>query len=141
MVGLLGLCGVAGAMAASGVGKYIPRYGITKISCLGHTLQLMAWFIAYTLGDYYMGLIGVIILVDIGAQCLQLSNQSGCLKEVPDASNRANTIFMTSLFMGGSIGTLCAGAVWSHYGWTGVCAVGITFALCSMLTTLLQLRK
>lgn len=43
MVGLLGLCGVAGAVAASGVGKYIPRYGITKISCLGHGLQLSAW--------------------------------------------------------------------------------------------------
>lgn len=141
MVGLLGLCGVAGAMATSGVGKYIPRYGITKISCLGHVLQFTAWLIAYTMGNYYAGLIGAIIMVDIGAQCLQLSNQSGCLKEVPNASNRANTIFMTSLFIGGSIGTLCAGAVWNHFGWTGVCAVGIAFALCSLLTTLLRLGK
>lgn len=69
-------------------------------------------------------------------QCLQLSNQSGCLKEVPDATNRANTIFMTSLFAGGSIGTFCAGVAWESMGWLGVCIVGVAFALCSMATTL-----
>lgn len=136
MVGMLGLCGVAGAMAASGVGKYVPRYGITKISCIGHALQIAAWGVAYFFGHSYFGLILAIILVDIGAQCLQLSNQSGCLSEVPDASNRANTIFMTSLFAGGSIGTFCAGVAWNAIGWTGVCAVGIAFALCSICTTL-----
>ena len=138
MVGLLGLCGVAGAVAASGVGKYIPRYGITKISCLGHVLQLSAWLVAYFLGNYYFGLILAIMLVDIGAQCLQLSNQSGCLKEVPEASNRANTIFMTSLFAGGSIGTFCAGVAWDGLGWLGVCATGIAFAFCSIAITLLS---
>lgn len=135
MVGLLGLCGVAGAMAASGVGKYIPKYGITRISCLGHCLQVMAWFVAYFLGNTYFGLILAIMLVDIGAQCLQLSNQSGCLKEVPDATNRANTIFMTTLFAGGSIGTFCAGIGWGAHGWLGVCGIGLTFALCSVVTT------
>lgn len=116
MVGMLGLCGVAGAMAASGVGKYVPRYGITKISCIGHALQIAAWGVAYFFGHSYFGLILAIILVDIGAQCLQLSNQSGCLNEVPEASNRANTIFMTSLFAGGSIGTFCAGLAWNALG-------------------------
>ena len=138
MVGLLGLCGVAGAVAASGVGKYIPRYGITKISCLGHVLQLSAWLVAYFLGNYYFGLILAIMLVDIGAQCLQLSNQSGCLKEVPEASNRANTIFMTSLFAGGSIGTFCAGVAWDGLGWLGVCVTGIAFAFCSIAITLIS---
>lgn len=135
MVGLLGLCGVAGAMAASGVGKYIPKFGITRISCVGHCLQITAWLVAYFLGNSYFGLILAIMLVDIGAQCLQLSNQSGCLKEVPDATNRANTIFMTTLFAGGSIGTFCAGIAWEGLGWLGVCGVGIGFALCSVLIT------
>lgn len=139
-VGLLGLCGVAGAMAASGVGKYIPRYGITRISCLGHVLQLLAWLTACFFGGSYIGLVLAIVLVDIGAQCLQLSNQSGCLKEVPEATNRANTIFMTSLFAGGSLGTFCAGWAWDYAGWAGVCAVGLTFAICSVCTTLLTRR-
>ena len=35
MVGMLGLCGMAGAIAASGIGKYIPKYGIKKFSGCG----------------------------------------------------------------------------------------------------------
>lgn len=139
-VGLLGLCGVAGAVAASGVGRFIPRYGITRISCVGHVLQLLSWAAAALLGHSYVGLVLAIVLVDIGAQCLQLSNQSGCLREVPEATNRANTIFMTSLFAGGSLGTFCAGWAWDSAGWTGVCAVGLLFALCSAATTLLTRR-
>lgn len=136
MVGLLGLCGVAGALAASGIGKYIPRYGIPRISSFGHVLQGAAWLVACVFGDSYAGLIVAIMLVDIGAQCLQLSNQSGCLAEVPDASNRANTIFMVSLFMGGGIGTFCAGIAWNVAGWHGVCVTGLFFVLCSVATTL-----
>lgn len=132
-VGLLGLCGIAGAMAASGVGKYIPRFGIHRFSVFGSIFQLLAWDIAFLMGGYYAGLALTIILVDIGAQCQQLSNQSGCLKEVPHASNRANTIFMTSLFIGGSVGTFCSGAIWPHWGWHGVCCVGILFATLSLI--------
>ena len=132
-VGLLGLCGIAGAMAASGVGKYIPRFGILRFSTFGSVFQLLAWGIALLFGGFYAGLALAIILVDIGAQCQQLSNQSGCLKEVPHASNRANTIFMTSLFIGGSVGTFCSGAIWPHWGWHGVCCVGILFATLSLI--------
>lgn len=132
-VGLLGLCGIAGAMAASGVGKYIPRFGILRFSTFGSVFQLIAWGIALLFGGFYVGLALAIILVDIGAQCQQLSNQSGCLKEVPHASNRANTIFMTSLFIGGSVGTFCSGAIWPHWGWHGVCCVGILFATLSLI--------
>lgn len=134
-VGLLGLCGVAGAMAASVVGKYIPQFGIQRISVFGSCLQCLAWLTAYTFGHTYTGLVAAIMLVDIGAQCQQLSNQSGCLAEVPGASNRANTIFMTSLFTGGCMGTFAAGMVWGSYGWTGICAVGMVFCLCSMLVS------
>lgn len=141
MVGMLGLCGVAGALVASGVGKYIPRYGITRISSVGHCMQLLAWLSAYFLGYHYFGLILAIILVDIGVQCLQLSNQSGCLKEVPNASNRANTIFMTSFFIGGSVGTFCAGLAWDALGWLGVCLTGTAFALLSAVVTLIECGK
>lgn len=134
-VGLLGLCGVAGAMAASVVGRYIPRFGIQRISVFGSGLQMAAWAVAYTLGDTYGGIIAAIMLVDIGAQCQQLSNQSGCLAEVPGASNRANTIFMSFLFTGGCLGTFAAGQVWTPFGWTGICAVGTAFCLCSILVS------
>lgn len=136
-VGMLGLCGMAGAMAASGIGRFIPRFGIMRISFMGSLLQLCAWGVAWCFANSYLGLIATIILVDIGAQCHQLSNQSGCLAQTPRATNRSNTIFMFHLFVGGSLGTLCAGFAWNALQWTGVCLAGLAFALVSLSITLI----
>ena len=133
MVGMLALCGVIGAVAASGVGKYVPKVGVLCMSVIGASCQLSAWIAAYFFGDSYGGIIAAIILADIGAQCQQISNQSGCLQQLPEATNRVNTIFMTTLFIGGSLGTLLSGIGWSHNGWTGVCFVGASFAILSLL--------
>jgi predicted MFS family arabinose efflux permease len=140
VVGMLGACGIAGALAASGMGKYVPRFGVRRFSAVGAILQLVAWGIAWAAGDSYAGLIAAIIIVDIGLQCQQLSNQSCCIEEVPEASNRANTIFMTCYFVGGSMGTFCAGAGWNIAEWRGVCVVGLIFALASLLITALEKR-
>lgn len=141
MVGTLGLCGIAGAIAASGVGKLVNRWGIRKMSIYGACLQLVAWAAACLFGDTFMGLVVAIILVDIGLQCLQLSNQSGCIQEMPQASNRANTIFMTTYFIGGSFGTYCAGLAWTYHAWTGVCAVGAILAAISLCITCFNRKR
>lgn len=135
MVGILGLCGMAGAFAASGLGKYVPKYGIAKFSFFGASLQIIGWLIACIFGNGYLGLIVALITVDIGTQFQQLSNQTGCIAEIPEASNRANTIFMTLYFIGGSLGTFLSGLGWSMLGWNGVCIVGASFAMVSLAIT------
>ena len=139
VVGMLALCGVAGAIAASSAGKYVPRVGIFRMSVVGGCLQLMAWVSAWFFGNTYTGLIAAIILADIGAQCLQVSNQSGSLQQLPHATNRVNTIFMTTFFIGGSLGTFCSGLGWSASGWTGVCLVGGFFASVTLLLSAYEL--
>ena len=139
VVGMLALCGVAGAIAASGAGKYVPRVGIFRMSVIGGCLQLMAWVSAWLFGNTYTGLIAAIILADIGAQCLQVSNQSGSLQQLPHATNRVNTIFMTTFFIGGSLGTFCSGLGWSMAEWTGVCLVGGFFASVTLLLSAYEL--
>ena len=139
VVGMLALCGVAGAIAASGAGKYVPRVGIFRMSVIGGCLQLMAWVSAWLFGNTYTGLIAAIILADIGAQCLQVSNQSGSLQQLPHATNRVNTIFMTTFFIGGSLGTFCSGLGWSMAEWTGVCLVGGFFASLTLLLSAYEL--
>ena len=74
-----------------------------------------------------------IILADIGAQCLQVANQSSSLRQLPEATNRVNTIFMTTFFIGGSLGTFFSGLGWSMAGWIGVCLVGGFFACASFV--------
>lgn len=72
-------------------------------------------------------------IIDIGMQCIQLSNQTTIFSLSPKAANRINTIFMTTYFIGGSIGTLLAGIFWHWFGWQGVVGTGITLATCSFM--------
>lgn len=136
-VGLLGLCGVAGALTASNVGKYIPRYGVERINALGVALILLSWIIMGSpLGNTYAGMIAGIVIIDIGMQNIQLSNQSATMRLCPEATSRMNTIYMVTYFIGGSFGTFIAGTMWSLCGWMGTVAAGIVLILCSVLITL-----
>lgn len=136
VVGLLGLCGVAGAMSASVVGRLVSRIGVRNFNLLGAALMLSAWIIAYLWGNTYTDIIITILILDIGMQCIQLSNQTVVFSLNPKASNRINTIFMTNYFIGGSLGTFLSGSAWSMAGWSGVTIVGIGLAFCSLCITL-----
>lgn len=136
VVGLLGLCGVAGAMSASVVGRLVSRIGVHNFNLLGAALMLSAWIIAYLWGNTYTAIIITILILDIGMQCIQPSNQTVVFSLNPKASNRINTIFMTNYFIGGSLGTFLSGSAWSMAGWSGVTIVGIGLAFCSLCITL-----
>lgn len=133
VVGLLGLCGIAGVLAASNVGRLIPRYGTEKINAVGLALQVAAWAVLAAFHNSYAGLIAGIIIIDIGMQCIQLSNQSATMKLCPEASSRMNTIYMVSYFIGGSFGTFLAGSLWSSFGWTGTVLAGLLMLLGSLI--------
>lgn len=141
VVGLLGLCGVAGALSASFVGRYVMKVGVKRFNRIGCGLILLAWFCLYALGNSYAGIVAGILLIDIGMQCIQLSNQTSIFGLNPKASNRINTIFMTTYFAGGATGTFLAGTAWAAFGWSGVAGVGVLLTLCSLALNGLQKRE
>lgn len=136
IIGLLGLCGIAGALTASFIGKYIHTVGVKRLNYIGCGLMFTAWLSAYWEQDSYAGIIASILLIDIGMQCIQLSNQTTIFALNPKASNRINTIFMTTYFIGGSLGTFLAGTFWHWFGWTGVVGTGIVLTACSLTINL-----
>ena len=71
-------------------------------------------------------------------QCIQLSNQAPLFGLCPAASNRINTIFMSTYFAGGTLGTFLSGAAWAHFGWPGGVAAGALLSAASLSLTLLS---
>lgn len=134
-VGLLALCGVAGALTASSVGKYIPKYGVERINGIGISLMILSWIIMGLFNNTYAGMIAGIILIDVGMQCIQLSNQSATMKLCPEATSRMNTIYMVIYFIGGSFGTFLSGTAWSMFGWTGTVCACLALAIVSVAIT------
>ena len=136
IIGLLGLCGMVGAVTASSVGGAINRYGIKTFHLIGCAILLISWAAMFFFQNDYAGIIFGIVAIDAGMQCIQLSNQSRALSLIPHAANRINTIFMTTFFLGASLGTFIAGVCWTEYGWNGVVAAGIVMTVLSVLMTL-----
>ena len=136
VIGMLGLCGIAGALSASLVGKYVRRIGVRRFNFIGCGLILFAWFLLFVGENTYFGIVAGIIIIDIGMQCIQLSNQTSLFSLCPSASNRINTIFMTTYFIGGSFGTFLAGTFWQSFGWYGVIGTGVILTSCSLFITL-----
>ena len=122
VVGLRGRCGFAGAVPASRVGVYIPRFSVRRLSAAGSLLQLVAWGLFGAGAGSYAAIIAGIVLIDIGMQAIQLCNQTPLFGLEPQASNRINTLFMSIYFIGGAFATLPSGLTWSRWGWPGVVA-------------------
>lgn len=141
VIGILGLCGIAKALTASFVGKYVKKAGIRNFNFIGCEMILLAWTSLFFCGNNYAGIITGVILIDIGMLCIQLSNQTSIFDICPSASNRVNTIFMTTYFIGGSLGTFLAGSSWQTLGWSGVVGIGVILTIISLSITLYSKKR
>ncbi|TWP26212.1 MFS transporter [Apibacter muscae] len=139
--GKFGLVGACGAIVAVFIGKVIPKYNKKTLLTLFSALTLLSWFIFYWGGFSYLGLIVGVILVDIGVQATHITNQSIIFSSNPEASNRVNTIYMTSYFIGGSIGTALAANAFQYYNWFGVVFTGGFIALLLMIFHLYHIKS
>lgn len=140
-VGLLGLCGVAGALTASNVGRFVPRFGVERINMFGILCVLVSWIIMGIYHNTYAGIIAGVIIIDIGMQSVQLSNQTATIQLSPEATSRMNTIYMTTVFIGGSLGTFLAGSLWSPLGWMGTVASGIGMVTLALILSIYYKHK
>jgi predicted MFS family arabinose efflux permease len=135
IIGLLGLCGIVGAVTASFVGTFVQRVGVRRFNLIGCALQLAAWLCFFAGQNSYVGIIAGIVLLDVGMQCIQLSNQTSVMALDPRSSSRINTIYMTTVFVGGACGTLIASAAWDAFGWTGVVTTGAALVCVALAIT------
>jgi predicted MFS family arabinose efflux permease len=141
MVGLFGLIGACGALAAPAAGKSADSRGPQFTLRLGVMAMLAAFVIMGFSAASLTGLIVGVILLDIGQQVTHISNQSKVFALLPQARSRLNTVYMTSAFSGGALGSLLGAQVWSHWQWTGVCFLGGTFVLAAFLLNFQQRNK
>lgn len=133
VAGSLGLAGIAGALAASYTGYIAGKINRNNLISMACIMMIFSWGIFWLGGDSYMGLIAGIIILDLGLQAMHVTNQTIVFSMYPEASNRLNTVYMVSYFVGGSLGTFIGGIVWNDYGWNGVLCVGASFVLLCLI--------
>lgn len=129
MVGLFGLIGACGALAAPLAGKAADKRGPNFTLRIGIFSVLIAFIILMTGAKLLWALIIGVIILDIGMQVTHISNQSRIFALLPEARSRINTVYMTSAFIGGSLGSVVGSLAWVNWNWTGVCCAALAFVI------------
>lgn len=138
VAGLLGLVGIGGALSASYVGKIAGKVSNNTLIVISTLLMIGAWGFFGFWGFSYVGLIIGIFILDVGLQSLHVTNQTIIFSKNPEATNRLNTVYMTSYFVSGSIGAFLGGKAWESYGWNGVVFTGVIFVIVLLIVHLLS---
>lgn len=141
VAGTFGLLGVAGALAATVVGKMNNRVSKNRIIIFSALLMIISWVVFSISAHSILGLIIGAVLVDLGMQALHITNQNIIFSKNPDARNRVNTIYMVGFFIGGAFGTTLGALAWQHFGWTGVSTLGIALALTTLIVHVIAKHK
>jgi predicted MFS family arabinose efflux permease len=129
VIGLFGLVGVGGIAAANLAGKLADSARVTAPTVVSGLL-LTGSFALLWAGHASLGaLIAGIVVLDIGTQGMQITNQAVIYALRPDARSRINSAYMVCYFVGGAVGSVTAGAIYGAYGWGGVCVLGASLGL------------
>lgn len=132
VAGLFGVIGVAGVVAAPLAGRMADRRGARSVVLVGALLVVLAW-VCFEAWHSLLGLALGVILLDLGVQSALIAHQQLIYGLREEARGRVNTLFMTGMFLGGTLGSSLAMLAWQQGNWVGVGGVGLVLALLALL--------
>lgn len=133
VAGMFGLVGVTGALAAPIVGRTADKRSPRFTVGIGIISVTFAYVCFWILGFKLWGLIIGVILLDLGVQSCQISNQARVHALNDEARNRLNTVYMVSYFFGGAMGSYLGSYAYAYFDWYGVCALGLSTQLLAVI--------
>jgi len=143
-IGLFGIVGASGALAAPLVGKLGDKGGSRIAVGYGCAFIALSFMIFYFSGQSVIGIIIGIVLIDIGLQGVHISNQTRVYSILPEARNRMNTVFMSFSFLGTAAGSAYGLFLWELGRWHAVtlgCLLLSALAFVVYATTYKSKRK
>jgi predicted MFS family arabinose efflux permease len=130
-IAIFALAGAGGALSAPIAGRLADR-GWSWQATLGAMLIIAVAFavtgLAVAAGAVVVLAVAAIAL-DAAMQGNQIVGQRLIYSLDPNARGRINAIYMTAIFLAGSIGSLLAGATYFYGGWPATAATGVAFGL------------
>ena len=148
-IGLFALVGAAGAITAMAGGRTLDKRPGLRWPGTGVALALLAAaYLPIGLGgvgakpgsaSLVLLIIGV-LLMDASVQGSHVINQSVIYDLLPQARSRLTTVYVTTMFAGGAIGSAAGALAYEHWGWTGATLVAAAFPVLGLLFWLASRR-
>lgn len=131
-IGLFGLAGVAGALAAPRVGKLADRGYLRHTQYGVWAVELLGWALLYWGAHQVIVLVIALLVFDFGVQGVQIANQAAVYSLDDEARSRLTTAYMVAYFAGGVLGSAFGAWAYQAGGWVLVCAAGAGTAIAGM---------
>jgi predicted MFS family arabinose efflux permease len=96
-------------------------------------LLLVSFGVLYIGRHALWAMIFGIVLLDVGTQGMQVTNQSVIYRLAPQARSRITSAYMVVYFVGGAAGSALAGAVYASTKWAGICILGAGIGALTLL--------
>ncbi|MNO57132.1 Inner membrane transport protein YnfM [compost metagenome] len=141
-IAVFALVGAVGAVAAPMAGRLADAGHARAGSLLALLLAPAALLLGLTVPGYSvigLGLTGV--LLDFAVQMNMVIGQREVYALDPASRGRLNAVYMTSIFLGGALGSAVASALFSQFGWQGVALVGAGLPGVALVVFLLKARR
>jgi predicted MFS family arabinose efflux permease len=127
-IGLFGLAGLAGALAASGAGRLADRGLGQATTGIALALLTVSWLPIAFLHSSLLALVTGIILLDLSVQAVHVTNQGLIFAAYPEARSRLVGGYMVFYSVGSGIGAISATTIYALLGWPAVAVLGATFS-------------
>jgi predicted MFS family arabinose efflux permease len=133
-IGLFALVGAAGACCALAGGRLLDRRHLRwPVTGLGIAVLLGSFGVLAAGAGGLVWLILGALLMDACSQVIHVTNQAVIYDLTDSARSRITTIYMTTYFLGGMLGTTAGTAAYDHFGWDGTCAAAAGFCGIALL--------
>ena len=146
-IGLFALVGAAGAATSLAGGRILDSRPQLRWPASGAALALLALsYLPIGLGGAGLGWAGLVLLVigvlvmDACVQGSHVMNQSVVYELLPEARSRLTTVYMTTMFAGGALGSALGAQAYDRWGWTGATLVAAAFPVLGLLCWLASRR-
>ena len=135
-IGLFGLLGVGGVMAANVAGRQADRNRSRRVTLASALLFIVAFAVMWWGRHNVFLLAFAIFVLDVGAQGMQITNQALIYALAPEMRSRITSVYMVCFFAGGATGSLSAGFTYAHHGWAGICVLGTVIGVATIVPAL-----
>jgi predicted MFS family arabinose efflux permease len=140
-VAVFALVGAAGAAAAPVAGRLGDRGLSRPVRGAAAVVGVAAMLLA-ALGAASLVLLAVsAVLLDFAVQGNNVLSVRDIYGLRPEARARINSVYMTTVFVGGAVSSALTGVVQQHWGWTGVSLLALAMVALAGLVWLADLRR
>ena len=123
-IGLFGLAGVAGALAAARAGHLADRGLGNRTTGIALAVLTLSWLPIALVEHSLLAMAVGVILLDFAVQAVHVTNQSLIFAARPDAQSRLVGAYMCFYSVGSGLGAIAATYSYALFGWVGVCILG-----------------